>query len=148
MKCFHISSLFCSCLDLSLYIKIQTFNSFIFIKYAQNLATEILFASRMYFVGYSKTQSIERTKQTCNPKSDQRFNLTRWDKLEKFFDFPLCFSTREAAFPYTLPPPFLCQKRERSGHPKRNEQVWPFASMSAYIINQHKKSLKWFEKIF
>lgn len=108
-----------------------------------SLLSNPCFAHYLYILSCSET--VVETKHKCDPQSDQRFNLTRWDKLEKDFDFPLCFATRKADFFFL--PSFLCQLRQRSGHPQRNEQVWPFTSMSGYIINQHKKSLKWFEKI-
>lgn len=110
---------------------------------------ECFLLSNPYFAHYlcilSCSEAVLETKHKCGLQGDQRFNLTRWDKLEKDFDFPLCFATRKADFFFL--PSFLCQQRQRSGHPQRNEQVWPFTSMSGYIIYQHKKSLKWFEKI-
>lgn len=90
-----------------------------------------------------KQNLVVTTKINVIPRVDQRFNLARWGKLEKDFDFPLCFATRKADFFFFL----SLLEKQRSGHPQRNEQVWPFISMSAYITNQHKKSLSWVEKI-
>lgn len=55
------------------------------------------------------------TKINVIPEVDQRFNLTRWSKLEKDSDFPLCFTRRKAEFFFFLP---LLEK-QRSGHPQR-----------------------------
>lgn len=41
---------------------------------------------------------VVTTKINVIPRVDQRFNLARWGKLEKDFDFPLCFATRKADF--------------------------------------------------
>lgn len=87
---------------------------------------------------------VVTTKINVIPRVDQRFNLARWGKLEKDFDFPLCFATRKADFFFFF---LSLLEKQRSGHPQRNEQVWPFISMSAYITNQHKKSLSWVEKV-
>lgn len=62
-------------------------------------------------------ETVVETKQNRGPQSDQRFNLTRWDKLEKDFDFPLCFATRKADF---FPPVLsLLEKAEIRPSPEK-----------------------------
>lgn len=51
-----------------------------------------------YLCIWSCSETAAENKQKCGPQGAQRFNLTRWDKLEKDFDFPLCFATRKADF--------------------------------------------------
>lgn len=56
------------------------------------------------------------TKINVIPEVDQRFNLTRWSKLEKDFDFPLCFATRKAV---SFPLAFFVREAEIRPSPEK-----------------------------
>lgn len=62
------------------------------------------------------------TKINVIPEVDQRFNLTRWSKLEKDSDFPLCFAARKAEFFFLSS---FVREAEIRPSPE-NEQVWSF----------------------
>lgn len=78
--------------------------------------------SSPYFAPYlcvlSCSETLVETKHKCDPQGDQRFNLTRWDKLEKDFDFPLCFATRKADFFFFPSRPFFVSKGRDQAIPR------------------------------
>lgn len=87
----------CTCWPLPtiwLATEIQSQCTFVYVK--GSLLSNSYFAHYLCILSCSET--VVETKHECGPQGDQRFNLTRWDKLEKDFDFPLCFATRKADF--------------------------------------------------
>ena len=95
-----------------------------------------------YLCVLSCPETVVETKHKCGPQGDQRFNLTRWDKPEKDFDFPLCFATRKADF--FSPVLSLLEKAEIRPSPEK----WAGVAIYKHVWLYYKPTEEKFEMVW